>query len=75
MKEILDTYKLLKIPELNEAQYNKGGNRKNVLFVSPQLTSNCLYSVLIPSIVMDEQQLWNPAITMLHKLRTWEIDI
>jgi len=71
MKAILDLTKAIKDREFYNKQFEGGGTEKNILFVSPQLTSKHLYKFILPFFSLYTKEI-HPAITSLSKYNPLE---
>ena len=71
MKAVLDLTKAIKDKEYYATQFVGGGTDKNILFVSPQLTSKHLYKFILPFFSFYTDEI-HPAITDLSKFNPFE---
>jgi hypothetical protein len=66
MKAVLDLTKSIKNKDFYSNQFTTRGTKKNILFVSPQLTSKHLYKFILPFFAFYNKEI-HPAITDLSK--------
>jgi hypothetical protein len=71
MKAVLDLTKAIKDVSYYDEQFESNGSQKNILFVSPQLTSKHLYKFILPFFSFYNQRI-RTAITDLTKYNPFE---
>ena len=71
MKAVLDLTKAIKNKGYYDDQFKSSGTEKNILFVSPQLTSKHLYEFILPFFSFYNKKI-NTAITDLSKYNPFE---
>ncbi len=71
MKHVLELSKVITNSKYFDGQFKNKGNKKNILFVAPQLSSRHLYNFILPFFSFFNEDVF-PAVTSLTKFSPYE---